>query len=161
MYYGNESWKHWRWFTLQDGVATLLALCSPIPFRLNLTIKKNRPTRAVSVSILLPSGGCSWYYVDHRSDGLWIYCENVSKSFRTESKYTLTTVNTRWKATQDVMPAKLTRLTNKTAIQQHLVAESWLYQLQFSLRATSPETLYTPSYVAEYGQHSEDVNNAL
>jgi hypothetical protein len=59
------------------------------------------------------------------------------------------------------MPAKFTRVTNKTAIQQHLVAESWLYQLQFSLRATSPETLYTSSYVAEYGQHSEDVNNAL
>jgi hypothetical protein len=52
--------------------------------------------------------------------------EGVSKSFRTEStmKYTLTTINTRWEATQRVMAAKLTRLTHKIAIQLHLVAKS-------------------------------------
>jgi hypothetical protein len=51
--------------------------------------------------------------------------EGVSKSFRTESitKYTLTTINTPWEATQRVMVAKLTRLTHKIAIQLHLVAE--------------------------------------
>jgi hypothetical protein len=50
----------------------------------------------------------------------------VFKSFRTESvkKYTLTTINTRWEATQRVMAAKLTRLTHKIEIQLHLVAES-------------------------------------
>jgi hypothetical protein len=53
-------------------------------------------------------------------------CESVPKSFRTESitKYTLTTINTRWEETQRVMSAKLTRLTHKAAIQLHLVAES-------------------------------------
>jgi hypothetical protein len=50
----------------------------------------------------------------------------VSRSFRTESitKYTLTTINTCWEATQRVMMAKLTRLTHKIAIQPQLVAES-------------------------------------
>jgi hypothetical protein len=52
--------------------------------------------------------------------------EGVSKSFRTVSimKYTLTTINTRWEATQRVMAAKLTRLAHKIAIQLYLVAES-------------------------------------
>jgi hypothetical protein len=52
--------------------------------------------------------------------------EGVSKSFRTESitKYTLTTINTRWETTQSVMAIKITRLTRKIAIQLHLVAES-------------------------------------
>jgi hypothetical protein len=53
--------------------------------------------------------------------------EGVSKSFRTESitKYKLTTINTRWEATQRVMTAKLTRLTHKIAIQLQLVAKSY------------------------------------
>jgi hypothetical protein len=52
--------------------------------------------------------------------------EGVSKRFRTESitKYTLTTIHTRWEAAQSVMAAKLIRLTHKIAIQLHLVAES-------------------------------------
>jgi hypothetical protein len=52
--------------------------------------------------------------------------EVISKSFRTESimKYMLTTINTRWEATQRVMAAKFTRLTHKIAIQLHLVAKS-------------------------------------
>jgi hypothetical protein len=54
-------------------------------------------------------------------------CESVSKSFRTESitKYTLTTINTRWEATQRVTAAKLTRLTHKIAIELHLIVESY------------------------------------
>jgi ABC-type proline/glycine betaine transport system permease subunit len=40
------------------------------------------------------------------------------------TKYTLTTINTRWEVTQRVMEAKLTRLTHKIFIQLHLVAES-------------------------------------
>jgi hypothetical protein len=57
---------------------------------------------------------------------LHVTYESVFKSFRTESikKYTLTTINTRWEATQRVMVAKLTRLTHKIAIQLHLVVES-------------------------------------
>jgi len=53
--------------------------------------------------------------------------EGVSKSFRTESitEYTLTTTNTRWKAIQSVMAAKLTRLAHTIAIQLHLVAENY------------------------------------
>jgi hypothetical protein len=64
--------------------------------------------------------------------------EGVSKSFRTESitKYTLTTINTRWDATQRVMVAKLIRLIHKIAIQLHLVAES----CTISHHAASPET---------------------
>jgi hypothetical protein len=55
-----------------------------------------------------------------------ILYEGVSKSFRTESitKYILSTINTRWEATQRVMAAKLVRLTHKISIQLHLVAES-------------------------------------
>jgi hypothetical protein len=51
--------------------------------------------------------------------------KGVSKSFRTESitKYTLITINTRCEATQRVLAAKLIILTNKIAIQLHLVAE--------------------------------------
>jgi len=64
--------------------------------------------------------------------------EGVSKSFRTESitkyRYTLTTVNTRWEATQRVMAAKLTRLIHKIATEP---GGRELYHLQFSL---SPET---------------------
>jgi hypothetical protein len=73
--------------------------------------------------------------------------ESVSKSFRTESitKYTLTTINTRWEATQRVMAVKLTRLTHKIAIQLHLVAESCTIR---SSRAKWPvrKLLDTPSY---------------
>jgi hypothetical protein len=52
--------------------------------------------------------------------------ESVSKSFRTESitKYTLTTINTRWEATQRVMAVKLTKLAHTMAKQLHLVADS-------------------------------------
>jgi len=61
--------------------------------------------------------------------------EGVSKRFRTESitKYTFTTVNTSWQATQRVMAAKLCRLTHKIAMQLHFVAES-------CLQAASPVT---------------------
>jgi hypothetical protein len=49
--------------------------------------------------------------------------EGVTKSFRTDSitKYTLTTINTRYEATQRVMAAKLTRLTHKIRTRLHLV----------------------------------------
>jgi hypothetical protein len=40
------------------------------------------------------------------------------------TKYTLTTINTRWEATQRIMEVKLTRLTHKIAIQLHPVTES-------------------------------------
>jgi len=40
------------------------------------------------------------------------------------TKYTLTTINSRWEATQRVMAAKLTRLTHRIALQLHSVAES-------------------------------------
>jgi hypothetical protein len=52
--------------------------------------------------------------------------DGVSKSFRTESitKYTLTTINTRWEATQRGYGDRTHRLTNKTAIRLHLAAES-------------------------------------
>jgi hypothetical protein len=62
--------------------------------------------------------------------------EGVTKRFRTESitKYTLTTINTRWEATQRVMAAKLTIQTHKIAIQLHLVAESFTIYSSHSTR---------------------------
>jgi hypothetical protein len=42
------------------------------------------------------------------------------------TKYTLITINTRWKATQRVMAAKLTRLTHKIATQLRLMAERYI-----------------------------------
>jgi hypothetical protein len=73
---------------------------------------------AVSFSVHLKSEDVQWRTAD-------VY-EGVSRSFRTQSitKYTLTTINTGWEATQRVMAAKLTRLTHKIAIQLHLVTES-------------------------------------
>jgi hypothetical protein len=75
--------------------------------------------------------------------------EDVFKSFRTESitEYTLTTINTRWEATQRVMAPKLTRLTHKIAIQLHLVAESYTI---FNSRSRWPlrKLLDTPSCVS-------------
>jgi hypothetical protein len=67
--------------------------------------------------------------------------EGVTKSFRTKSvtKHTLTTINTRWEATQRVMAAKLTRLASQNS---DTTAPSGreLYHLPFSLQAASPET---------------------
>jgi hypothetical protein len=73
--------------------------------------------------------------------------EGVTRSLRTESitKYTLTTVNTTWEATQRVMAAKLTRLTHKIEIQLHLVAESWIIRSSRSRRPVR-KLLDTPSY---------------
>jgi hypothetical protein len=75
--------------------------------------------------------------------------EDVSKTFRTESitKYMLTTINTRWEATQMVMAAKLTRLTHKIAIQLHLVVESCTICSSRSRRPVR-KLLDTPSYVS-------------
>jgi hypothetical protein len=63
-----------------------------------------------------------WLYLCRQS----LMYEGVSRSVRTESitKYTLTTIKTRWEATQRVMVAKITRLTHKITIQLHLVAEN-------------------------------------
>jgi len=60
---------------------------------------------------------------------------------------TTTIINTRWEATQNVMAAKLTRLTYKTAMRLHLVAES---STIWSSRARRPvrKLLDTPSYGA-------------
>jgi hypothetical protein len=75
--------------------------------------------------------------------------EGVSKRLWTESitKYTLTTVNTRWQAIQTVTAAKITRLTQKMAIQLHLVTES---STICSSRARRPvrKLLDTPCYLS-------------
>jgi hypothetical protein len=81
--------------------------------------------------------------------------EGVSKSFRTESitKYTLTTINTRWEAMQRVMAAKLSRLTHKIAIQLHLVAESCTICICCSRRPVRKLLVtlsYTESCVGEF-----------
>jgi hypothetical protein len=61
------------------------------------------------------------------------------------TKYTLTTINTRWEATQRVMAAKLTRLTHIIAIQLYLVAESCTICSSRSRRPVR-KLLDTPSY---------------
>jgi hypothetical protein len=61
------------------------------------------------------------------------------------TKYTLTTINTRWETTQRVMAAKLTRLTHKIAMQLHLVAESFTICNSRSWRPVR-KLLNTPSY---------------
>jgi hypothetical protein len=62
------------------------------------------------------------------------------------TKYTLTTINTHWKAIQRVMAAKLTKLTHKLAIQLHLVAESCTICSSCSRRSVR-KLLVTPSYL--------------
>jgi hypothetical protein len=57
----------------------------------------------------------------------------------------ITTINTRWEATQRVMAAKLTRLTHKIAIQLHLLAESCIICSSRSRRSVR-KLLDTPSY---------------
>jgi hypothetical protein len=56
-----------------------------------------------------------------------------------------TIINTRWKVTQRVMAAKLTRLTHKIAIQLHLVAESCTICSSSSRRPVR-KLLDTPSH---------------
>jgi hypothetical protein len=60
---------------------------------------------------------------------LWNYICNIRGCIQkfpdwVITKYTFTTINTCWEATQRVMAAKLTRLTHKIVIHLHLVAES-------------------------------------
>jgi hypothetical protein len=77
----------------------------------------------------------------------------VSEYFRTESitNYTLTTINTRWEATQRVMAAKLTTLTHKIVIQLHLVAESSTI-CSFRSRRPVRKLLVTTSYGVAMGR---------
>jgi hypothetical protein len=75
--------------------------------------------------------------------------QGATKSFRTESitKYTLTTTtNTRWEATQRVMAAELTKLTQRIAIQLHPVADSCTICSSHSRRPVR-KLLDTPSYL--------------
>jgi hypothetical protein len=76
------------------------------------------------------------------------YIRGCVQKFWTESitKYTLTTINTRWEATQRVMAAKLTRLAHKISIQLHIVAESSAICSSRSRRPVR-KLLVIPSYV--------------
>jgi hypothetical protein len=75
---------------------------------------------------LMSTVKCSMNHVSPPECKAMSLCEGASKSFRTQSitKCTLTTIKTRWEATQRFMAKKLTRLTQKIAIQLNLVAES-------------------------------------
>jgi hypothetical protein len=94
----------------------------PLPSAFNILFKTDWNSHTKSNT---PSWFTSTILPVTQYKGLKTY-EGISKSFGTESitKYTLTTINTHWEATQRVMAAKLTRLTYKIAIQLHLVAES-------------------------------------
>jgi hypothetical protein len=109
----------------------------PLPFPIPLQL--NRSCFAANVNWALPSCFVNPLY------------ECVSRSFRTQSitKYALTTINTRWEATQSVMAAKLTRLTHTIAIQLHIVAESCTI-CSYCSRRPVRKLLDTPSYVRCY-----------
>jgi len=74
--------------------------------------------------------------------------KGTSKSFWTEliTKYTLTTINNCWEATQRVIVANLTRLTHKIVIQLHLVAESCTI-FSYCSRWPVRKLLDSPSYL--------------
>jgi hypothetical protein len=74
---------------------------------------------------------------------------------RAITKYTLTTINTRWEATQRVMAAKLTRLNHKIAIQLYLVADSCTICCPRS-QAASPETFGHTLVVTRFRWNSAD-----
>jgi len=77
--------------------------------------------------------------------------ESVSKSFRTDSitKHTFREINTRWEAIWRVLAANLARLTQKIAIQLHVVAESCDIFTCLSWRLVR-ELLDTPSYTSAF-----------
>jgi len=62
------------------------------------------------------------------------------------TKYTLTSINTHWEATQRDMAAELTRLTHKIAIELHLVADSCTISSSRSRRPVR-KLLDTPLYL--------------
>jgi len=89
--------------------------------------------------------------------------DGVSKSFRTETieKYTLTTINTRWEATQGIITAKLTTLTHKIAIQLHLVTFAvlapgrqfenfWIHTRKFGITFNSNPSWYSLTFQVVY-----------
>jgi hypothetical protein len=69
--------------------------------------------------------------------------------------YAYYNINTRWEATQRVMAAKLTRRTQKIAIQLHLVAESCII-CSFRSRRAVRKLLVTLSYSISEGQESQE-----
>jgi hypothetical protein len=96
-------------------------------------------------------------------DNVHIQYDGVSnKSFQTEwiTKYTLTTINTRWETVRRIMTAKLTRLTHKIAIQLHLVAESCAICRSRS-RQPVRKLLDTPSYdaMSDVKQHCTQMSS--
>jgi hypothetical protein len=69
---------------------------------------------------------------------LLVFILGLSKSFRTEliTKYTLTTINTCWEATQRVMAAKLTRQTHKITVPFAVLApggQSWNFWIHLRI----------------------------
>jgi hypothetical protein len=109
---------------------------------------------AVDVRLVkvLPKGSSLWS--DKRRN---VYFSGAYIFFRlrgcilTESitKYAVTTMNTRWGATQRVMAAKLTRLIHKIAIQLHLVADSCTIFSSRSRRLVR-KLLDTPMYSLQF-----------
>jgi hypothetical protein len=99
--------------------------------------------------VLGHSAACSGS--NYRNGLHYFHYECISKIFRTESitKYTFTTINTRWEATQRVMALILTRLTHKIAIKLHLVAESYTTCIS-RFRRPVWELLDTPSSTLVY-----------
>jgi hypothetical protein len=121
-YAKNSSWMHMTWtLTTREGSLALMtgySLVSYCQFYLHVV----HPASITSVvnSAPLPFKNPSHCIIITTTgmDRMTITYEGVSKSIRTESitKYTLTTINTRWEATEMFMAAKLTRLTHKVVI---------------------------------------------
>jgi hypothetical protein len=113
------------------------------------TVKKD--IKALSDEVGLEVNAQKTQYVvtsTHQNAGPSHNYESLSESFRTGSitKCTLTIINSRWEATQRVMAAKLTRLTQKNS---DTTAPSGreVYHLQFSLQPACPVTFGYNSYI--------------
>jgi len=79
----------------------------------------------------------------------------VSKSFRIESitKYTITTINTRWEATQRGYVGKIHQTDSQNS-NTTTYSGRQLYHLQFSLQSASPETF---GYLFVFAPKTEEV----
>jgi hypothetical protein len=118
------SWLNEHQSTFRGQSFRVMTLCSDVKMEADGPPKRWYPTATLhgvttqkTVAQIFTAVECSNLTTTH---------EGVSKRFRIESitKHILTTINTRWEATQRVMVAKFTRLTHKITIQLQLVAES-------------------------------------
>jgi hypothetical protein len=129
-------WDSWPYFTSVDSDREGRIRCRAPSLRKDGSVIHQSPCRQLSLQNTYTyihththTRGCIQKFPD------WVI-----------TKYTLTTINTRWEATQRVMATKVTRLTHKIGIQLHLVADSCTICNSRSRRPV-PKLSDTPSCV--------------